>query len=444
MSPTTAPSLADPPAWVQVDLRQTIYALSDALDLVGIDDVGHGKRVGIMAAACGQALGLPPAERHLLFDLGLLHDIGVSSTTTHRHLVNEFDWEGSHVHCRIGYELLRDFPPLAHLAKPVLYHHSHWRDLITTPELPTPVAEQANLIYLVDRVDVMAAPHYGRGDLLMYSATIRDKVASHRGTFFAPRLVDAFLVASATEAFWLELEPRGIQSVMAEMLEQGDAYRASLGELKHLASMFASIVDAKSPFTSEHSLGVSHLARFFGEGLGFSRERCDKLEIAGLLHDLGKLRVPDEVLDKPGRLDERERKIMNAHSFETFQILRRVKGFEDITQWAACHHEEYDASGYPFHLHQGELPLEARILRVADIFQAMAQDRPYRAGLAPEAIVDFMNRLVAEGRIEADILAVALNDLPGAMAAARKPVTVAARVPVPDSPLALSANLTGR
>ena len=97
-----------------------------------------------------------------------------------------------------------------------------------------------------------------------------------------------------------------------------------------MAEMFSRIVDAKSPFTAEHSLGVARLARFMAERLGVDAINCDKIEIAGLLHDLGKLRVPDEILDKPRGLDERERKIMNAHSFETFQILRHIKGFEEI------------------------------------------------------------------------------------------------------------------
>lgn len=405
-------------ATIHVDLRQVIYALSDALDLVGIDDVAHGKRVGIMAAACGRELGLSPVEVTALFDLGVLHDIGVSSTTTHSHLVSEFDWESSQNHCDIGYALLRNFAPLAALAEPVLYHHTRWEKLVQLPDVSREVIEQANLVYLVDRVDALAAPHYAEG-VLMYTGEIRAQIVAHAGTYFSPELVAAFLTASATEAFWLQLEPRGIQDIMQEMLGQGSSCQASIGELKQIAEIFSRIVDTKSPFTAVHSLGVSRLARFFAKGMGISPENCDKLEIAGLLHDLGKLRVPDEVLDKPGRLDERERKMMNAHSFETFQILRHIKGFEEITQWAACHHEEPDASGYPFHLHSGDLPLEARILRVADIFQAMAQDRPYRPGLSAEAVLEFMNRLVAEGRIEAAIVRVAALDMAGAMAAAR-------------------------
>ena len=197
-----------------------------------------------VARACGRLLTVPPAEPTTLFDLGMLHDIGVSSTATHNHLLLEFDWEGSQQHCDIGYRLLRDFPPLARLAEPVRYHHTHWEELAAMPDLSPVVAEQANLIYLVDRVDTLAAPHYGSGELLMHTAGIRDKIAARAGRYFEPDLVEAFLTASATEAFWLELEPRGIQSVMQEMLIQAVPYPATIAELKQLAAMFSQIVDA--------------------------------------------------------------------------------------------------------------------------------------------------------------------------------------------------------
>lgn len=406
-------------ASLQVDLRQVIYALSDALDLVGIDDVAHGKRVGIMAASCGRELGLDADGCTRLFDLGMLHDIGVSTTTVHRHLVGEFDWEGSRGHCETGYELLRDFAPLAALAEPVRYHHTHWDVLREQPGLSDEIRLQANLIYLVDRVDALAAPYYAGGAVLMHTQAICKKIQDHAGSYFSPRLVDAFLAASASEAFWLQLEPRGIQLVLQEVLEQGGACVSSNGYLKQLAEIFSRIVDAKSPFTAEHSLGVARLARLLAERMGVGSDHCEKLEIAGLLHDLGKLRIPDEILDKPDGLDEGERKMMNAHSFETFQILRHIRGFEEITRWAAYHHEEPDGSGYPFHLRGSELPLEARILRVADIFQAMVQDRPYRKGYSGAAALSFLEELAAKGRVDAEIVQVVALDIAGAMTAAR-------------------------
>ncbi|MBP7202098.1 MAG: HD domain-containing protein [Propionivibrio sp.] len=403
---------------LHADLRHVIYALSDALDLVGIDDIAHGKRVGIMAAECAQSQGWPRAETAFLFDLGLLHDAGVSSTVTHGHLVTEFDWESSHGHCHVGYELLRDFAPLARMAMPIRYHHTHWSQLCELGVEPQ-MARWANLIYLVDRVDALAAQHYANGNLLMQTQRIREQIAGRSGTNFAPELVEIFLAASRSEAFWLNLEARGIQAYLADMLAQSQPYVATVQELKQLATIFSRIVDAKSPFTAEHSLGVARLARFLAEKLGVSAENCDKIEIAGLLHDIGKLRVPDEILDKPAKLDERERKVMNAHSFETYQILHTVPGFEEIAPWAAYHHEEPGGTGYPFRLRAEHLDLEARILRVADIFQAMVQDRPYRQGLSAAEVLGFMRELVARGSVEADIAAVVEADIDGAMAAAR-------------------------
>lgn len=97
-------------------LRHAVYALSNALDLVGIGDTAHGKRVAIMAAECAAAMHVSAADKAFAFDLGLLHDIGVSTTETHRHLLSEFDWESAQDHCEAGYALLHDFLPLARFA----------------------------------------------------------------------------------------------------------------------------------------------------------------------------------------------------------------------------------------------------------------------------------------------------------------------------------------
>ena len=164
---------------------------------------------------------------------------------------------------------------------------------------------------------------------------------------------------------------------------------------------------------------MSHVAPRLAQRLGLAPEQCDKLEIAGLLHDLGKLRVPDAILDKPGKLTDDERLVINTHSFETLQILRNIHGFEDIALWAAYHHEEAHGTGYPFGLSGDALPLEARILRAADIFQAMVQDRPYRAGLSAQAVTDFMRQLQAQHRLEPEIADALLSDIDAMMLAAK-------------------------
>lgn len=405
---------------IRADLRHLIYALSDSLDLVGVDDVGHGKRVGMMAVECGRRKGLTEPELAFLFDLGLLHDIGVSSTQVHRHIVSKFEWADSQVHCESGYALLKTFPPLAPLALPVKHHHTHWEQLLSADTDPT-IAWQANLIFLVDRVDTLAIPHHADGTLWQHAEEIRGQIRQRSGATFAPDLVACFLEASASEGFWLLSRPQSIQAYVQAMLSQGPSYEASMGELRQLAETFSRIVDAKSPFTAEHSKGVAGLARLLAERMGLGEGSCAAIEIAGLLHDVGKLRVPDEILDKPGSLDPWERRIINAHSRETYQILGHLKGFEEIALWASYHHEDPAGHG-PFHLDSRALPIEARILRIADIFQAMVQDRPYRKGLDRELALAFLENLARKGEVEPELVTLVISCGEAAMVAARAQV----------------------
>ncbi len=403
---------------VNVDLRQAVYALSDALDLVGVNDFYHGKRVGLMAVEMARGMGLDAAYQDELFDTGLLHDCGVSSTAIHQNLVEQMDWSGSQGHCEWGYGLLSRFSHLAHLAPTVLYHHTHWNDLARKRVDPA-IARKANLIFLTDRADALAAPHYGP-ELLLHKDTIRNTLARYSGTMFDPHLVEAFLDISRADAFWLILEPRHIQNFLGEMLHHGLPRTLSFPELRQMAMLFSHVVDAKSPFTAAHSLGVARLARLLAELDGQDEETRDKLEIAGLMHDLGKLQVPDEILDKPGPLTVSERLIMNRHSFETYQILRRIPGLEDVAAWAAYHHETLDGGGYPYRLSAGGLPRPARLLAVADVFQAMAQNRPYRGSVKPKLILGLLRERARDGQLDPSAVNLVEHNLDACWAAARE------------------------
>jgi putative nucleotidyltransferase with HDIG domain len=386
-----------------INLHELIYSLSDALDLVGVDHVHHGKRVAFMAAECAKALNWEPVRVDHLFQAAILHDCGVSNTSVH-HKLAQIEWEQEQNHCQIGADILRSSPLLKHLSDTVLFHHTHWFELEKL-DVPLEVKLNANCIYMVDRVDVSTLKYcLNEGNILLGVEEIRQMIHERRGDWFNAELVDVFLEVSDSEAFWLSLEKDRISGYVSTWVAHDSTHRVDFSELKSIVKIFSHIVDSKSTFTREHSDGVANLARHLAEIWQLNEQQCDMVEIAALLHDLGKLRVPDEILDKNGRLDEREYQIMKRHTFDTYNILSQVKGFEQVSLWAAEHHERVDGTGYPFRKKQTALPLEARIIAVADVFQALAQNRPYRNGLPPEQILKILREQADQHKLDADIV----------------------------------------
>ena len=401
---------------VSFNQRALIYALADAIGYIGIDDLYHGKRVGYMAYLVAQKIGDADLPPDFMFDLGVLHDIGVSTTKAFKHLVAEFEWENRDQHCEVGYKRLLKSSSLRGFAEPVRYHHTKWS--VLSADDMTPVKRQANLIYLLDRVDAMAVPYYQDQTLLSATASIKSRVIERSGEHFCPQFVEAFLEVANNVSFWLGLEDRSIRFFEEERLAEDARCELPIAEVKAIAEIFAEVVDAKSVFTYEHSQGVARIASLLAKELGFSSDDRTAIEISGLLHDLGKLRIPDEILDKPGPLNPVERSIMNTHSYESFQILRRIKGLEEITRWAVAHHEEPGATGYPFGLDGETLPIQSRILRVADIIQAVVQDRPYRRGMSEEQTRDVLQDLIQKGKIDPEVGQLAIRNLKSIMAIA--------------------------
>lgn len=383
---------------LKIDLRQVILALETAVDLVGMNDTNHGKRVGYIAVQLAHELEFSEDEIHFAFELGLLHDCGVSTEQMHSSLVNHFDWESANIHCDIGYHLLNSFKPLERFATPIRHHHTPWESL-SLVDISDYDARFANLIFLADRIDVMAMAHYGK-DILLAKKEIVNSIKRHGGTYFDPALIKAFQRIEKSEAFWIALEDRHITRFTWDMGQFESTELLTISQIKEFALIMAYIVDQKSPFTAWHSVRVGSLARYLADTYGLNKEQCDKIEIAGFLHDIGKLRIPDYILEKAGPLSAIERTIMSQHSYETYEILRHIKGLEEISVWAAFHHEGINGTGYPFHPEETELTIESRILAVADIFQALVQDRPYRKGLSLEQVHHILDEYVDNGKLE--------------------------------------------
>jgi len=404
---------------ITINLKSAVFAVSDALDLVGVSDFQHGKRVAMIARETALLLGLSEARLENLVFAGLLHDMGVSSTAEHRRLVSDDPDVDRQAHCERAFHLMQPFAHLSLLANAVRHHHTPWTEL--PADLGEADAIDSNLILLADRVDTLLLRH-GLENPLFHSTDICREISALSGNVLQPEVVDAFLAAASREAFWISLVPRHVQTYLNELELPLWAVTIEFPQFRHVARLISSIVDAKSHFTASHSLGVAQLSRHLGERMGFAPDSLAKMEIAGLMHDIGKLCVPDEIVEKPARLTVAEFSVMERHSFETFQILRHVPGLETVAEWAAFHHEALNGHGYPFRRSASTLEPEARIVAVADVFQALAQARPYRGAQRLDEISHTLGDFASKGILDPDIVALARDDLDSSFRAATQTI----------------------
>jgi putative nucleotidyltransferase with HDIG domain len=177
-------------------------------------------------------------------------------------------------------------------------------------------------------------------------------------------------------------------SQAATAVENAQLYEANRKQFESFIETLAATIDAKSPFTAGHSKRVAIYATRLAQAVGLSDELVEKARFAGLLHDIGKISIPDAVLNKPARLSDEEFALMKSHAQWTHEILRKIsfaRSLRDIPAVAASHHERLDGRGYPTGATLSELPLLARILAIADVYDALTSiDRPYRKAATPK------------------------------------------------------------
>lgn len=221
-----------------------------------------------------------------------------------------------------------------------------------------------------------------------------DVVRARRSTWFDPSLAAAALSFRRDHAFWTGLDAGDVVSQLTRVEPPEQVVTVDSAGLDRIAEAFALVIDAKSPWTYQHSTGVARVADAVAMRLGLTVGARQQIRRAALLHDLGKLGVSNLILDKPARLTDDEMAVMRRHTADTFQILTRVGCFRELATSAAAHHERIDGQGYHQGLAGPAVPLLARVLCTADICDALSASRPYREGLPPERVLDILRKQI--------------------------------------------------
>ena len=380
-----------------VSLMQT---MTMALDLA-IDGVSlHQRRTAIICSHLAQLLDLKLADEQALLSAALMHDIGAASSTEERLKLANPDMAtdmGNDIfhHAESGYELLRHSGPFSGIAEAVRHHHDRWSGGNPSGLAGADIPLSGRVIHLADRVEVNTVK---TGPILHNVERVRRLIADESGGQFDPGLVDVFMEASRKESFWLDMTVPELASGFNDRMRLGWS-PFSMDDMLQIAEIFATIIDRMSRFTATHSRSVSGVAVFLAKASDFSQSEIQLMRVAGLLHDLGKLSIPNSILEKPGPLAPGEQLIVRQHTFYTFRILERMENLGHVAEWAAFHHETLDGKGYPFKENENSLSLGARIMAVADIFVALAENRPYRKKLPRETIQRIMRDMVSNNKI---------------------------------------------
>ena len=282
--------------------------------------------------------------------------------------------------------LLQKVPWLRSAADIVRYHHTEWhqRDELITSQLVL----ESQILFLADYLERSIARNIY---ILHQDESIKENIAALSGNSLHPDVVELFRQLSRREEFWLDLvSPR-----LYSLLLHNGPYRhkdIDLDSITTIGELFRNIIDFRSRFTSTHSSGVAECAAVISKLFGFSDHEANLMRVAGNLHDIGKLAVPNSILNKPAKLTKDEFAVMRQHTYHTFAIIHTIGGLRQIAEWAAFHHERLDGSGYPFHHEDARIGTGARIMAVADIFTAVAEDRPYRRGMEYHEIEKTLKR----------------------------------------------------
>jgi HD-GYP domain-containing protein (c-di-GMP phosphodiesterase class II) len=312
---------------------------------------------------------------------------------------NQFGKQATTATCEVGRRMARRLGLPDEVQQALYEAFEFWNGKGTPRRLE---GEQICLPARIARVAATAArfARFGGAELAV------DALRARAGGMLDPSLCE--LYASVAEELVGESESGDPRELVLEREPEPVAFR-SREELPELAAVFADFADIKTPFTHGHSREVARLAAVAAERLRLGAEAIGQLELAGLLHDLGRVAVSTSIWEKPGPLTSAEWEQVRLHPYRSERFLAGSGALKSLAPLAGMHHERLDGSGYHRACSAREIAIPARVLAAADAYQAMTQPRPHREALEPERAAEQMGRESRAGRFDPDVVAAVLE-----------------------------------
>lgn len=391
---------------MEISLNKVIRAISIALDLSQMSSVdgtniieevsninytkhnfmNHSLRTCYVALEIGRELNLPENTLQMVYISSLLHDIGATNFFNISHYSHDFIYE----HSVIGSKITKDFPLLNGLSNIILCHHENFDGSGALKLSGNSIPIESQLIRIADLIELNfneAKPSLVQKDrIVKWIREYSDKI-------YSSEIKDAFLRCSKKDAFWFNLENLNSMSFILDSVAPKINQTINLAQLEKIAYIFSNIIDNKNNHTASHSVSIADLAYNLSKSINYDEEKCRKMKIAGLLHDIGKLAIPVKILNKASGLSPDEFKIIKSHVYYSKIILDRIEDIPDISNWACNHHEKLNGTGYPRALRAEDLSEESRIMAICDIFQALTENRPYKNGFSIEKAIRIMDEM---------------------------------------------------
>ena len=372
-----------------LNIANVLKTVNSAYERFDKDACLHSLQVAYLTLKICKNLDIDEDTKNSLVIAAYFHDFSAEKTNMCDSLDKYEKGNAVKEHCILGYLLFKFLLPKSDICKFILYHHNTYDVDYIINNIENPL--ESNIIKLADDISIY--------NIFNEQASVNDVIdfLNERSYMYNPNYLNRFLDTNAKMAIENVLN----ESYKETFWKEVDLLNYKVITIEDIIVCLAFIIDCKCDITNFHSLSVSNTSCMLGKYFNLSENEYYNLKIGSLLHDIGKIAIPNEILKKEGPLTKAEFEIMKQHAVYTYEILSNLK-HEHILNIASNHHEKLNGKGYPRGL--SDLTLSEKIVAVADIFVALIQKRSYKDGFSKDKVIEILSNCANKGEIDGEVV----------------------------------------